>query len=437
MHSLKNTFVAVVLLGVSYFVYDGITQPDPKLNAEAGEGLDLEMPVPEGFEPLASTANLPEKTVANKLSELKVPQREDFSSNFKPNKLSSQPATQPPAQPLQFAPHSSVTPQPTRPALNLPKLAPSANSFVAKDANQFKAAPTTSNDFSPRPAAAPELNTTSPFNAKTELTPIAPRSFPNQQAFLETSPYAPNNISQTGNFVATQPTTQPTTRPANPPSPVVSAAKLTSTWPLVDDLVQQGRYRRALETLTPFYDATDLARTDAAKLLDNLDRLAGRVIYSPEHNLTQSAYIIQPNDSLQSIAAKWNVPAQLIYNINKAKIANPLTLMPGNELKVVNGPFQARIDSDSNTLTLFLNNMYAGRFSAKVNSTQPGTYEIRSKVAKGDPLGSFTLSLTDPITGATTALHTSSGPQDRVGLNASDAQDLFGILSVGSKITIQ
>ena len=70
MHSLKNTFVAVVLLGVSYFVYDGITQPDPKLNAEAGEGLDLEMPVPEGFEPLASTANLPEKTVANKLSEL-------------------------------------------------------------------------------------------------------------------------------------------------------------------------------------------------------------------------------------------------------------------------------------------------------------------------------------------------------------------------------
>ena len=189
--------------------------------------------------------------------------------------------------------------------------------------------------------------------------------------------------------------------------------------------------------MTPFYDATDLARTDATKLLDELDKLAGRVIYSPEHNLTQSAYIIQPNDSLQSIAAKWNVPAQLIYNINKAKIANPLTLMPGNELKVVNGPFQARIDSDSNTLTLFLNNMYAGRFSAKVNSTQPGTYEIRSKVASGDPLGSFTLSLTEPTTGATTALHTSSGPQDRVGLNASDAEDLFGILSVGSKITIQ
>ena len=433
MHSLKNTFVAVVLLGVSYFVYDGITQPDPKLNAEAGEGLELEMPVPEGFEPLASTANLPEKTVANKLSELKVPRREDFSSNFQPNKSSSQPATQPPAQPPRFASSPSVAPQPTRPALNLPKLAPTANSFAANDPNQFKAAPTapaTSNDFAPRTAATPELNTTSPFNPKTELTPIAPRSFPNQQAILETSPYAPNNVQQAGNFVATQPTTGPS-------SPVVSAAKLTTTWPIVDDLARQGRYRRALETLTPFYDATDLSGPDATKLLKVLDGLAGKVIYSPEHNLSQDAYIIQPNDSLQSIAENWNVPAQLIYNINKAKIANPLTLMPGNELKVVNGPFRARIDSKSNTLTLFLNNMYAGRFSAKVNSTQPGTYQIRSKAASGDPLGSFTLSLAEPTTGATTALHTSSGPQDRIGLNASDAEDLFGILSVGSKITIQ
>jgi len=62
VHSLKNTFVAVVLLGVSYFVYDGITKPEPLQNAEAGQGLNLEMP--EGFEPLATMANQAKDKVA-------------------------------------------------------------------------------------------------------------------------------------------------------------------------------------------------------------------------------------------------------------------------------------------------------------------------------------------------------------------------------------
>ena len=60
MHSLKNTFVAVVLLGVSYFVYNGITNPaaDPE-SEEAGLGLNLEMPegsLPEAIDGLASNA---------------------------------------------------------------------------------------------------------------------------------------------------------------------------------------------------------------------------------------------------------------------------------------------------------------------------------------------------------------------------------------------
>ena len=81
--------------------------------------------------------------------------------------------------------------------------------------------------------------------------------------------------------------------------------------------------------------------------------------------------------------------------------------------------------------------MYAGRFSAKVSSAKPGTYEVRSKSASGNPLGAFLLSLANPTTGATTGLHASSGPQDLIGLNAPDAEDLFGILSVGSKVTIE
>ena len=445
MHSLKNTFVAVVLLGVSYFVYDGITQTDTPQNAAPGEGLNLEMP--EGFEPLTAIANKAKEKVAevvkpisNKLGELKAPRLEDFSDGFASSRLGSQPTTQPPTQPPLFKSQPAVAPQPKLPPLALPKLAGPANNIAANDTNQFKA---NSNDFAQRIPTAPVPSTSSQFNAKTDLAPVAPRSFPNQQAFLPTLPYAPNEVRLTGaeddstggvsgSFISTQPE-----QPASPSRPVVSAAQLNSAWPKVDELIRQGRYRNALETLSPFYDANDLSGADSTKLLEWLDGLAGRVIYSSEHNLTQNAYIIQPNDTLQSIAAKWNVPAQLIYNINKAKIANPLTLMPGNELKVVHGPFHARVDSSSNTLTLFIDNMYAGRFSAKVSSAKPGTYEVRSKSASGNPLGAFLLSLANPTTGATTGLHASSGPQDLIGLNAPDAEDLFGILSVGSKVTIE
>ena len=449
MHSLKNTFVAVVLLGVSYFVYDGITQPDPLQNADPGEGLNLEMP--EGFDSLTSIANKTKEKVAdvvapltNKLSQLKAPRLDDLSNSLN-SKFAPQPATKPPAQPSSFTSQPAAAPQRTMPPLASKLASPSndfsANSFSAKDANQFKANTlNTSNansDFAQRIPATPVSRTPSQFNAKSELTPVSPRSFPGQNAFIPTSPYSPNNaqnnILQTGgNSTSTQPE-----QPTGIVNPIVSAAQLGAAWPKVDDLIQQGRFRTALEMLSPFYAATDLSAADNSKLLEWLDGLAGKVIYSSEHNLVQNAYIIQSNDTLQSIAEKWNVPAQLIYNINKAKIANPLTLMPGNELKVVQGPFHAQVDSRNNTLTLFINNLYAGRFSAKANSLRPGTYVVRSKTASGDPLGSFMISLTNPSTGATTALHASSGPQDQVGLNASDAEDLFGILSVGSEVTIK
>ena len=444
VHSLKNTFVAVVLLGVSYFVYDGITKPDQPLNAAPGEGIDLEIPDVEQLAEMAKEtgANYGAKIgdlirpISEKVSELKVPNLGDFSdrpSSFNPrSNLSGGQTTPPPTRNRGFkAPPLTASTTPTAPPRVQPKL--TAPSFPTPNTgNQFRPrADFQSNPTTSAPIPRPETKSNPDFIAQSELTAVAPRAFPAEQAFLPTSPYNPENeIQQTGNFVATQPAPAAT-------APVMTPADLNSAWPKVDELVKQGRYRSALETLSPFYNLNGISDAESANLLEWLDGLAGKVIYSSEHNLARIAYVVQPNDSLQSIAEQWNVPPQLIYNINQEKIANPLTLMPGNELKVVQGPFHAQLDTRSNTLTLFLNNMYAGRFSAKVGTAKPGNYQVRSKTASGDPLGSFLLSLSDPSTGNRSSMHTSSGLQDSIGLSASDAEDLFGILSVGSEVTIK
>ena len=93
------------------------------------------------------------------------------------------------------------------------------------------------------------------------------------------------------------------------------------------------QWASALLTLSLFYNNNELNADEHQQLVDLLDPLAGKVIYSNEH-LLDRPYVVQAGETLEQIASQFQVPAALLQNING--IQNPNYLTPGTQLK--NGP---------------------------------------------------------------------------------------------------
>jgi murein DD-endopeptidase MepM/ murein hydrolase activator NlpD len=153
----------------------------------------------------------------------------------------------------------------------------------------------------------------------------------------------------------------------------------------------------------------------------------------------EQPYRVQPGDTLEQIARRYNVPPELLAKING--IRDPRNLAPGRELKVIRGPFSALVDLGRRELTLMVQGRYAGRFPIDVagpDAIAPGTYMVRDKKDVRPRLG-------DPVAGQVgTFLISLGGPAaigDRnnapVALGSRDLEDVFGILSLGSRVVIQ
>ncbi len=222
-------------------------------------------------------------------------------------------------------------------------------------------------------------------------------------------------------------------------------------------LLQSNQLADALLVLSRWYGHPKLSPEQHEQLNRLLDQLAGTVIYSRQHWL-EEAYVVQPGETLEQIAHKYRVPWKLLAKING--ILPPYQLQPGEKLKVVRGPFDAEVDLTRMTLTLFVDGgRYAGRFAVGVGTDippQPGEYVVLSKVENpsyrlpnqqilpgGDPnnpLGKFLIQLSGQL-----AIHGTNDPQSvgRTGgpgcirLGHRDIEDVFDILSVGSKVVIR
>jgi lipoprotein-anchoring transpeptidase ErfK/SrfK len=210
---------------------------------------------------------------------------------------------------------------------------------------------------------------------------------------------------------------------------------------------------QALATLSLFYHTPGITESDRAALLSRLDPLAGIVIYSRRHMLEQPHRVGQ-SETLMEVAARYEIPWQLLANINA--IEDPVTVLPGTELKVVRGPFRGEVDLTRSELTIFLGELYAGRFPIKVNNEAApaeGTYTVLDKqnsqtfydkdgspIAPDDPrnpYGNLWIDL-----GQKLCIHGSPNPGDFspagcISLRGRDAGDLMGILSQGSAITVR
>ena len=249
--------------------------------------------------------------------------------------------------------------------------------------------------------------------------------------------------------------TEPAPAPTGEASAMAAAEKtgLTNAIRTADRQYAADQPAEALATLSLFYNTPDLTDQERASLLGRLDPLAAIVIYSRKHLLEQPHRVGQA-ETLMEIAARYELPWQLLANINA--IEDPIAVLPGTELKVVRGPFRAEVDLSRNELTIFLGELYAGRFPIAVGSTpapQEGTYTVQDKqsartfydangspIPAGDarnPYGNVWLDL-----GKQLCIHGSpdrSEPTDQgcISLRGADADDLFGILSQGSSVTIR
>ena len=237
-------------------------------------------------------------------------------------------------------------------------------------------------------------------------------------------------------------------------SPAVVAATFRRDMATAQEQIDAGKFRDALATLTPYYNATDLASEDREEVLAWLDALAAKVIYSQEH-LLDRPYQIRSKETLFDIAERHHVPFQLLQNING--ISDPRVIVPGTEIKIVPGPMRADINLSNSEITVFAGDLYAGRFPFAVGNEppQPGDYQVQDKQPDRTYYGADgrTIPANDPANpygqcwidlGRQACLHGS--PQSAasstqtlgcISLSPQDAQDVYGILSVGSAVTIR
>ncbi|QGJ69611.1 Hypothetical protein PBC10988_12930 [Planctomycetales bacterium 10988] len=221
--------------------------------------------------------------------------------------------------------------------------------------------------------------------------------------------------------------------------------------------LQMGRFHEALRSLSAWYPWEGESRLPAEKQREIeaiLSQLAGTVLYSRRH-LLEPPYQVQPADSLEQIAQRYQVSWQILAKING--IADPNQLRPGDQLKVLPGPFDAYLDLSNYRLSLKLGDLYAGQFQVgfgRDQQLQAGTRVVQLKMlqptyygASGilgpdhpeNPLAGYWIDL-----GAHLGLHATQDEtligehrgQGCVRLKSQEMRDLFDILTVGSKVVL-
>jgi len=108
-------------------------------------------------------------------------------------------------------------------------------------------------------------------------------------------------------------------------------------------------------------------------------------------------YKVKPGDLLSNIGKQYEVPYEIIMDINK--IRSPQSLRAGEIIKVIQGPFHARIYRSKFTMDLYLKDTFVRSFAVGLGKTGYDTPIGLWKVKPGGKMISPTW--TDPDTGKT------------------------------------
>jgi len=458
MHSLKNTIVAVGLLGLSFWFYQASTKTGPDLSdqippLEVSDG--MEEPAQLSIDGSAQ-ANIGFGNENSGLGTFPSLQKNnssqqagaEFSASLAKNANDFADAMK------NSIPLNSTTRQNSIPA---PGTSDQANQNFVRQNNTAPVSNPPSNNSARDQGLIAALDSQAQWqkNRQVDSEKNKAAAVYNGEFQFDSQPIPSGDSSY--NRLANDSRTTDSGSAVAQASIEPSGDRLTfqAAWPQVDKLVAAEDYRGALQLLSPFYRKTNLTGPQRQRLMAWLDALAGKVIFSDEHHLEKMPYTVA-NESLTDIAQRWNVPAQLIYNINKAKIQNSTNIAAGTELKIVKGPFHGEVSLSGKVMTLFLNGLYAGRYPVEVGisgNPKPGEYRVLVKAAGGHawrdaegnefPPGAPQNGYGPNWIGLSGFLCIHQIPEDMgeghsgcIGLNAKDSKDVFGILSEASNVTL-
>lgn len=443
MHSLKNTVVAVCLLAVSFGLYHVSLNPEVMVDPADIPILDIS----DGLQPMA------EPSAIGVESKLEVPSFPKLGSGSSTPGLpiAAQPKTTP-SNPNAFSgervPVESLK-QDNAQKIQYPRTAAGNMSSIAKPELQTKIAQHELVDPSRDQGLIDALKQQQEANPT-----VNDRQFIAQPIASADSTF--NNLATKLEPVDSGGFDSAINAPTNSNSEF-DTLDFNTAFAKAEELIQATEFGSALKLLSRFYRNDNLTGPQRQRLLPTLDALAGKVIYSNEHHLVPQPYVVGANESLVDIAGKWHVPAQLIYNVHQNALANPLTdIQPGTRLKMIPGPFRAEVDLRVKVMTMYLGDLYAGRFSIRVGisgAPKPGEYQVVMKSKDGhawrdsngvdyppgspeNGYGPNWIGLTGSLCIHEVADDAGDGHHGCIGLNAKDARDVFAILADKSELTI-
>jgi len=169
---------------------------------------------------------------------------------------------------------------------------------------------------------------------------------------------------------------------------------------------------------------------------DQLSELSEQWLFSrtifPQDNLCGS-YEVKPGDLLSTIGRRYMVPYEILMDINR--IARPEALKHGEIIKVINGPFHARVYRSIFAMDLYLQDTFVRSFA--VGLGKPGT-ETPTGLLIVEPGGKLIKpTWTDPDTGKTYEAQDPDYPLGSrwIGLQGlkGEATDRTGIAFHGTK----
>lgn len=415
METIKTACMVIVLMAIGYGVYTVLNQPEdvPPEVADASESMDLTLP---DFSQMAMPGGSPSASMGTPSSS--APKFDDKG----------------------FASGRLTAPQLGESGSNVPSFdAPKAANQHGHD-HEHEHGHDHSDD-APKFAGSGDLP---PMNNSPPSNPA--QGMPSSEAPIPTSPdasrtelasvYSHNNLGGMSNPVAGGDSSQ-------------SAEQFQADWDEAQVYLRQNDLVEATRRLTPWRSRPELNPTQKEKLNLLLSQLAGTVVYSTQHSL-EEPYTVGSGETLGSIAQQFQVPAVLLQRING--ISDPNSLTPGQKLKVLRGPFHAKVDMTHNELTLEIDGCYAGRFPITIENgaiIPAGEHEVLRKEASpqfydegsqkiltandpANPYGGHAVHLDGGI-----VLHGSGGPGGSISMSARDSEDIYGILSIGSKVTVR
>lgn len=438
MQTLKTAVVVVLLLVVFYGVYEMLSRPPDAPPAEVAQLEDMQFDPPEvqfGDAPLHDPLSEPAVSVppvtTNGPVESPVPPH-SMTAADPPGASAAYPVANAPDASTAYPVAGGAPGTPVMPPVT-PPVEPEYPSLTVEPPAAAVAAGTAP---AGPPAASPPGPPTTPSAPPDQNLP-PPVSDPR----LQQNPFFHENV-----------VTLPAGAAPSADTPQNGVRAYERARKIAQSQIEAGKYHNALATLSVFFRSPDLTPSEHRELLDLLDPLAGRVVYSREH-LLEPPYIVRRNETLANIAQQYNVPMELLQRING--VDTPDVLVPGTELKVVTGPFRAEVNLQGQELTLFLNELYAGRFPITIGQDPApimGDFKIREKREDRDyfsmagqkipagnpanPFGNVWLDL-----GREVCIHGSPAAgtdphRGCISLSPQDADDVYGILSVGSTVRI-